>query len=539
MRKFDRFWTRSGVWGLLRLAAYPISTLFSTPVRFFQAIYSCRILLKGNLKRFNRFTPRSGVNSLFYWSAAVNLMKHGRRGVVPNVGTGNYPLSNWFFFSLPSLFGYYKLTPLLPLIGISGWLLSHLVWLEILDPGWVLIVVSLVLCSTSFYGNMFVLQNYNAAGWLFFPVAVFGLLTGQWFLAGVAWILASFGSITVVFTGGLLCLGLSVWSLDPWPLLTVIPAGLKVMTHLLPVFSQKMTVKNALLDIMKAIGMTGKNVRYKRVASKRIGISESYMIILYLQFLAADFVLRPGLNELYILGIGIFILNATIVRFADFQSVLIMMLTLSVATVLTSSDPLILPFFWLVISPLPVLAGINKDKIDFDIVTKAEPFEVSTLLDDMSAFLSPVEPGKRVLMAFDDPHDVYDNLFDGYRSILEVPLYVAAQRGIHFMPDWWAIFELNQKGAPDFWGRDVASVSKNIAYWKADFVVIYQETGTPLAGEWVQNGFQEIGILSWAKYGREFRGMPPFQGETPDWFLLSLPKKADLSQDRTDRLDQT
>jgi len=143
----------------------------------------------------------------------------------------------------------------------------------------------------------------------------------------------------------------------------------------------------------------------------------------------------------------------------------------------------------------------------------------------MEQFLQPVQRGQRVLMAFDNPNGVYEKVFDGYRTLLELPLYVATRREIHFMPDWWGVFELNYEGAPEFWGRDVDSVLQNVEHWHADYVVIYQEAGTALEPKWQEAGFEVAGKFSWADYANDLRGEKPYTGPTPDWWLLRKPRE--------------
>ena len=92
------------------------------------------------------------------------------------------------------------------------------------------------------------------------------------------------------------------------------------------------------------------------------------------------------------------------------------------------------------------------------------------------------------------------------------------------MPDWWAVYKLNYEGAPDFWGRDLASVQENLEYWKADYLIVYQESGTELSPQWEKVGFEALNSFSWADYDEELRGEKPYSGSTPDWWLLRNPK---------------
>ena len=127
-------------------------------------------------------------------------------------------------------------------------------------------------------------------------------------------------------------------------------------------------------------------------------------------------------------------------------------------------------------------------------------------------------------MALDHPEGMHQKLFDGYKALLELAHYVAAEKEIHFMPDNWAVFELNYQGAPDFWGRDVSVVLRNSEFWKADYVVVYQNAGTELDPQWEQAGFKILNKFSWGAYEEELRGIKPYEGETPDWWLLKKVK---------------
>jgi hypothetical protein len=200
-----------------------------------------------------------------------------------------------------------------------------------------------------------------------------------------------------------------------------------------------------------------------------------------------------------------------------------MMMSLATMVTIQSQQWWLLPFYWLLMSPLPRFMRLPSADPVFDIVPRYSPFSVKKLVEEMEKFLQPVRTGQRVLMAFADPQGIYNRIFDGYRTLLELPLYVAAERGVHFMPDWWAVFETNYQGAPDFWGRDIRSVEKNAEQWKPDFVVVYQDAGTRLDPTWQAAGFDVMGSFSWANYTEELRGEKPYIGAAPQWWLLKVP----------------
>ena len=151
-----------------------------------------------------------------------------------------------------------------------------------------------------------------------------------------------------------------------------------------------------------------------------------------------------------------------------------------------------------------------------------KPFNIKAILEDMESFFSSVKRGKKVLMAFNPPkNNQYELLYDGYRNIIQVPLYVASLKEIHCMPDWWGIFELNYEGAPDFWGRDIEKVQDQMQFWKADYVIVYQKAGTLLDDKWIDAGFYTLSQFSWEKYSHYFGSERLYLGETPVWWLLT------------------
>ena len=518
--KFNRFIDRYGWKGLFAVIFYPLITLVTTPVRLLQTLWNCRVLADGKWGDYNRFNPRNGLNSLFYWTQAVNISRYGRSGTSPILGTGNYFFGKMWHSSLISLYAYWRFAPIVPLLGMFGWLGGHLLWLD--QPGvsnvWFLIVIFLTLISTTFYSNTFVMQNYNALGWLFMPIGLYGWASGNWVLATLAWVGASFGSFTVVF---LACILSVVSSLQAWsimPIVSVFPAGLKLLTHFFP-FLSKGNIWESIQATAKGLGLTKQNAKYIR-KDMHFNINRFYYLAIYGQFVVMFWILNNTIPVLMLSALGIWIINSRFARFADEQSMYMLVLSVAVATMMqTGSQGIVLLIsFWILASPVPFLVGLPGKALTT--VPKYKPFRVKPILQDMEDFLKPVSKGQRVLMAFDDLHEDYGKIFDGYRTLLEAPLYVAACKEIHFMPDWWGVFELNYEGAPDFWGREVEDVERQIKAWKADYVVIYQESGTELSEKWEAAGFRSLSHFSWAKYEKDFGDIRPYSGPIPDWWLL-------------------
>ena len=286
--KLEKFIKRFGWFGFVRLLFYPLTAFLTTPVRLGQTLWNCRILGDERWGNYNHFTPYSGINHLVYWTLALNLHKFGRSGKSPYLGLGNFPLSRFFYYSLFSLCSFWRASTVTILTGMFGWLLAHLVWISQINISWVLIVVTLALFSTTFYANSFALQNYSVLGWIFFPLGLYGILTENWILAGIAWICASFGSFTVIFIASILSIVVSISGWTYAPILAILPAGIKLLINSYHFFIHG-NVKSSLLSILKAIGMVGGNTKYKMLTSKKIGISELYFLGIYMQFLIISY----------------------------------------------------------------------------------------------------------------------------------------------------------------------------------------------------------------------------------------------------------
>ena len=508
--------------GFLTVLFYPFITFVTTPVRLIQALWHCRVLAEGKYWQcYPHFNPHSATISLFYWTAAINLYRYGRSGKSPYLGLGNYTLSQLFHYSLPSLYAYWKAGAVTLLLGMFGWWTSHFLWLNVnTSLMGSLSIIFLTLISTFFYSHAFSCQNYNVLGWMFFPIVLYGWIQGNWSLAAIACLGASFGSITVVFLACLLSIAYSLEILSFYPFLTIFPAGIKVLLHLWPFLSKGSIIKT-MSNISKAIGLTNKKAKYTRKKTMGFLVSRIYRFVIYIQFLIAFFFITGKLPTLLIASFLLWVINSKYLRFADDQSMDILIVTVSASLLLASSSEnmWLVVSYWLLVSPLPLLSGYYGLR-HLAIVPELAPANISPILNEMEIFLSPVEKGSRILMAFEDPKNQYEKLFDGYRSLIDVPKYVASENGIHLLPYWWEVIEVNYDGAPDFWGRDVGSVQRQMINWKTDYVIVYQKSKTELEKKWTDAGFKELTHISWKNFDTFFRGEFPFTEPVPDWWLL-------------------
>ncbi|MBU2538846.1 MAG: hypothetical protein KKH22_10445 [Proteobacteria bacterium] len=517
-RLVDKF----GWFIIVRVLAYPVTTLVMTPVRFFQTLWSARILAAGKWSDYNRFAVTNGINSLFYWTQAKNLDYFGRGGVSPFLGLGECQLGQWFQVTLVSSYFYFCAGAVLPLLSMFGWWGMHFFWLESVPFWWGALILVVALFSTKFYAGAFGYLNYNALGWMFFPLGLWGWVTGQYWIACVAWFAASFGSFTVVFIASILAVAYSCQEMTWLPLLSVMPAGCKLLTHFLWSTRTGGNVWGCLNPVLKLIGFQKINVKYRRKRNL-LNIRHVYFFLLYFQFGLVYWWISGQLPILWGAGVALYLVNTMVARFADEQSLYMTMFGLAVALMMQQVDLMLLPSFWLVISPLPLMLGFKSVAAPPDIPPALAPFRVRGLIDSMSDFLAPVTSGKRVLMAFTDPENCYEKIFDGYRVLLELPIFVSTLKKVHFLPSWWAVMETNYEGAPNIWGRRVDEVLENVSRWKVDHVIVYQDSGSVLDGCWAGIGFEAVSVFDWAEYAEDLRHETPWSGPTPKWWLLKVP----------------
>lgn len=69
------------------------------------------------------------------------------------------------------------------------------------------------------------------------------------------------------------------------------------------------------------------------------------------------------------------------------------------------------------------------------------------------------------------------------------------------------------------------SVTNKVKEWDAEFVIIYQESGTELNPDWGKNNFKALSSLDWQTVLNEIGFSKPFKMPHPKWWLLKVPKK--------------
>jgi hypothetical protein len=378
--------------------------------------------------------------------------------------------------------------------------------------------------SSTAYAMAFARQNYQILGWIWFPLALYGLSTQQYALAAFAWLASGVFSITAIFFAVPVTVFLSIYVDDYISLFTLAPALVVCLVRVGPVLNNGSY--NTLIDLAKLIGAKRAGVRYRRDSSRRLTLSAFYFAGLYIVAIVFMLIASDHLALFPLLGLVLLIINERFFRVADIQSLVMIMASLFTFDImLAEPDAYLMLGYWLAISPLGAALSIQSTTQNGKLsgILVNPPFDHTFITTKIESFLEPINSGERVYFAFEDPGGRYENIFDGYRLIHELPLYVAACKEVHLFPDWWAVAETNYDGAPQCWGRSPDEVIDSLKHWQTSYAIIYQAAGTELEAIW-RDHFRQLGALDWKDIEPLFNGrhLWPKELDTPKWFLLEL-----------------
>jgi hypothetical protein len=508
----------------VELLLYPVFLLWQMPIAWVKSLWYARVLLNGQWDRYMGFSANNAINSLFYRTQWININRYGRKGLSPVLGLGAYPLLNWFHLSSLASYIYANAGAVVTLLGTLVWVFSHLSWLEVADPIWVLAVTFSLFFSSTAYAMAFARQNYQILGWMWLPTALYAITSGHWALGAMAWFAAAMFGITPVFFA-VPMMSAVAWTSDSWmPLATIFPALIYTAGRFYPLI-QGGNLKSAISSMAKLIGMTSRQVRYHRQI-KRLSLGDLYFTVLYFTGAALAWWVSNIMPALLMLGAALYVINQRYFRVADDQSMIMITASLWAAALMDSSGRWeLLGIFWLIISPMGMFILIQRLEREKGMlhVEHFKPFDHYYLMHSIEVFFRPVKAGETVYLAFADPEGAYFNIFDGYREIHEVPLCVAAKKGFHLFPDWYAVQETNYDGAPQCWGRSVGEVKQNCSQWNASYAVVYQETSSVLDIAW-QRDFDLVSEFDWGLWVDSFHGAQlwPEENPAPKLFLIRL-----------------
>ncbi|MEM7161491.1 MAG: hypothetical protein AAF487_03530 [Bacteroidota bacterium] len=518
MNDLKRYIERFGILGLLRFAFYPLTHLLANPIILtISLLKSLSQFSIHGIKRFQHFNLTPALVSYFYSIRAWNLKKYGRRGKTDYLGLGEYYLARCFNYSKFSLYTYWKAGAFTVFIGMLLYACAFL-FVSQKDLHFYLCLY-LGITSSLFFANLFRSQNYNVIGWIFFPIVLIGLMEDLPFLVAFSLLLASYGSFTVVVFGILFS---GIWGLiqvDWLMMFAGLPALLKLLTHFHPFLKiDKKLGLEILNKVLKAIGANEK-AKYHRKKTKALNLFKLYFIVLDILFIASYAFIVNDFPYLYTVYFGIYLINSLKFRIADDQSLHMLRLTVALITVIYAQNYYLLISLWLVISPLPLMIGYYQMRV-LDLLPISQPLNLRVMESRFEQFFEEVEKGSKVLMACEDPDSKYENVFQGFRHLIELPIYVAMLKGIRLFPDWWAVFELNYEGATEIWGTQSMEVERNMKEWNCRYVISYDWDKKEIDPLLNDSNFEKIAELDWSEFDSLFKDYPKLKKKDLKWYLL-------------------
>ncbi len=500
---------------------YPISIFLQLPFVWLKSIWYSRILFYSKNEFYNGFCPSNSINSFFYKTQAINIKKFGRTGISTNIGLGNYPLSSWFHISIISNYIYSKAGALTTFLCTLIWAFSHFIWkLDSNSSQKISILCIIIFSSTTSYSMAFARQNYQIIGWMFFPLALFFLNHDFYILSSIFWLIASISGITSIFFSIILVVLFSFDKHSISPFFSIFPTLILWLIYLYPLFTNKDFLVSS-NNILKLIGLSKRKVKYRR--EQKLQLEIAYFFILYSVCLVSFYFITSIFPFFSIFILILFLFNELFIRIADDQTFIILFISLLIFEICkTNIEWRLLVLLWFAINPHPYFLSIKKkSKSELVQIKINPPFDHSPLIMNLNSFLGVVPSTQKVYFAFSDPQNKYSNIFDGYRILLEPLLYVASEKGINIFPDWYAVSDTNYIDAPNIWGRDKNQVLQNLDYFKTNYVIIYQESGTILQALWHVD-FDEVSTFDWKDVEPLLREVHLWSNTitSPKWFLL-------------------
>lgn len=500
----------------------PFFLLGFMPYAWSVTLWQSRTLLWGRWYWYLGFHPKNALNNFFYRTQWLNLDRIGRMEKSSCIGTGDYELANWFHLCLFSSCLGACGGAFTTAFGSILWVGTHLAWILSTSWQWVLVVTLCLFLSSTAYAMAFARQNYNIVGWLLFPICLWSMMNSHWGWAALAWVIVSFCSVTCCFIGFWIAVLISFQCGSVIPVAALLPALAKLSVNALPMLIKSHAMRNV-ANFAKLLGFQKRGVRYSR-ESMRVNLLDTYIFLVYLIGIGGMYWATGIIPDLPLFIWMLFMINQHLFRFADDQSMIVSFVSVGAAWVMQHApfNWVALLFFWLTAAPLPVYLGLTTwhDGARTVRFLPLSPFSHQTIEKDIRRFLAPVESGNRILFSFSDPQGVYDRIFDGYRNLCELPLWVAATRDIHLMPDWHFIAETNYPNSPDVWGRSVKEVQNNLQKWNAKFAIIYQQDSKELEEKW-KEAFTILGEFDWENpaYGLT-QVHKHWQQKLPKWWLV-------------------
>jgi len=521
----------------LLLFLYPLALLITTPLRLIQALLSLRSIANESLRAFARMSAYRSLNSSWHRAYDFLMEKYGRNGYAYDVSLG-WNLATHFSLTRFSMRLYRHNEIIIPWLGILFMVLSQLMWLSSELNAWMVSATILLgLISTLFYYTAFEAIKYDSLAWALVPLGYYALLTGNLLFFSFLFLAITFLSVSVTIVQGAVWLVIGIAMHEWWILPAFLPGGFKLLNHFKFVFvGNNLSAVNAISSL---IGLSGSGANLRNM---RFGKTGWYFITLWIMFMLAILIFEQSSNylpykiQIILSGLTIilYILNKRFRRFADEQTLYLLIFCAFSLIAMNIANGLLLLFLWLALSPMPYMLSFTDDTKDRKLVwwvPKKRPYRLEDACAYVSKFLEPIKENQRILFHFDYDQSIYPD-FEGLKAIKELIQYIFLKRQAFIVPDYYLV-------ADSYAGRfPLAEILKDsspfgrlkaMEHIGAHFLLLPSD-GSELSQEWIRAGFIKRSQLDMQDgCRRNLWGPNAFRSEKPYLYLLEATTLPEIS----------
>ena len=471
--------------------------IFLSPFLFlvipFVFIVSIKNYFKGKGFKYMGFDRMSSLNNFFYKTQKLNLDNYNKNKETPLLGFGNYHMSKLFYIPRISHNLFINLGPAFTTILFS--FLNIGICIIFYDGSnliWLLMVIFLGYFSVINYSASFTSQNYNFVAWFFFPVFIFSLLNSEIYLL----LISSICIFVFSFSVGLYLILFSIFYIFSIKLsyFYLLPLFVfLILIYVYPLIISGLLIR-WVLETFLFVGLSKKN-NYSR-SHQKFSNFNIYYGFLFLLPIVINFFGKNNYDFLIFFSYIIFIINQFFFRFMDRENPIYAFLICNI--ILTILNPEFINIISLILIANPIASslnisykGSNKTKLKVRIF---EPFKDDKLIKKIKIFTKKVPKNRAILFAYNNPKKNYDNIFDGYRYVVEVIYYYFQLRRVRAFPDWYSVWEEN-KNKKIIWGRKIKKIVLNLKKLNSKYVV-YHTRNKNIIDKDIKRNFKRIGYLS-------------------------------------------
>jgi len=515
MRVRDIFRSKTRIFFCFFLS--PIISIFSC-IAFIKILIQSRVLLIGKWSQYFGFEKLNALNSLFYKTQLINIEKYGLSGISRYLGYGNYRLEKWWHLSLLSSYIYSNAISVTLLLSTITIIIEYIVICFFsIDTNYVKFLLPIF--SSLFIITFIKNQNYNILGWVIFPVFLYALNADSNLILLISTLLISMLSITTLILILPLVLIKSIYNHSVHQIFYVLPSLLYLLFFKIKLLNFPVGFnKKNIVWVANLFG--AKSFKRKNLTTFHLGEIYQFSFIL-IGFLFLDF--QSEVYRMYYLWvIVIYIFNSKIIKISDIENILSLYLLLifsyAMSTTLHFTDLLIIIF---ITNPSPrALSSGSYLSID-----PLKPIKLEKLFDELNAFILLLKPDSKILVLYKNPNNIYENIFDGKRILVEPLSYISNLNNIRVLPDWWAVFDSAEKNKKkSFWISNPTEIKNLLKKLGFSYFIAFHEDHI----RYIKNEKKSFRILKSFKWSRFLNDRPSnllYQDlSNTTWYLCEVKK---------------